>query len=146
MESTIKIDMSGLDRLKKSLKELEKKVRVGVPDEYAELADKLELGFVPPIGRFSPPRSHLRLPLEMREKEIANRAVLRLTDITPSNCKQAVEELGRASLDAINESFDTGGFGQWQDNTSYTIRLKGRNEPNIDTGSLRDSYNYEVVE
>lgn len=146
MESPIKTDMSGLNRMKKALKELEKKVRVGVPDEYALLADKLELGFVPPFGAFSPPRSHLRLPLEMKEKEIAHRAVSKLTEITPEKCKKAVEELGRASLDAINESFDTAGFGNWDDNTRYTISRKGRNEPNVDTGNLRDSYDYEVVE
>lgn len=138
MELTI--DYSGWENLKKSLEMVKKKVRVGVPDYLAEKASKLEYGFTTQEGYFVPPRSHLYIPLTYREKEIANIA----GNYIFSYPEKAPEVLGQECVKAIQESFETGGFGMWQRNAPLTIENKGRDEPNVDTGELWDSYTWEV--
>lgn len=149
MELTLntQLDMSGLDEVYKAAEELQRKVHAGVfttRNATIAAANEQELGFTNDEGIFVPSRSTVRLPLEMAEEQIRDRALAKLTEFTPVVSRETVEELGRQAVIAMEDAFDTQGYGQWQDNAAYTIRQKGRNEPMVDTGELRKSYRYEV--
>lgn len=149
MEFTLNtsLDMSGLEEVYKAAQELEKKVHAGVfTSRNATIAEanEREVGFRNDEGYFVPPRSTIRLPLEIVEEQIRDRALSKLTEFTPNVARETVEELGRQAVIAMEDAFDTQGYGQWADNAAYTIRQKGRNEPMVDTGELRKSYKYEV--
>lgn len=107
-------------------------------------ANEREYGWITGIGTFVPPRSTIRVPLEMKRDEILKRTAESLTEFTQKGIDNAIEEMGQACLDAIQGAFDTGGYGQWEDNAPSTIRQKGRNEPMVDEGILRSAYSYEV--
>ena len=53
--------------------------------------------------------------------------------------------LGASCVDAIQEAFDTHGFGEWQPNAPSTIKAKGSSSPLIDTGALRGKIVAEVI-
>lgn len=149
MEFTLKtdLDMSGLDEVYKAAEELQKKVHAGVfTSRNATIAEanEREFGFENDEHIWVPSRSTVRLPLEMAEEQIRDRALVKLTEFTPNVTRETVDELGRQAVVAMENAFDTQGYGQWQDNAAYTIRQKGRNEPMVDTGELRKSYKYEV--
>ena len=151
MEFTIKsdLDMEGLSEVYKTCAELEKKVHAGVfTPRNATIAEanEREFGFINDENIFVPSRSTVRLPLEMAEEQIRERALSKLTELTPQAASAAVDELGKQAVIAMETAFDTQGYGQWADNAPYTIRRKGRNEPMVDTGELRSSYKYEKQE
>lgn len=151
MESSLKInlDMSGLDIVYAACRELEKKVHAGVfttRNATIAAANEREYGFINDEGVFVPSRSTVRLPLEMAEEQIRDRSLSKLTALTPDVASETIEELGRQAVIAMEDAFDTQGYGQWKDNAAYTIKQKGRNEPMVDTGELRESYSYEVVD
>jgi hypothetical protein len=107
-------------------------------------ANEREYGWITGLGTFVPPRSTIRLPLEMKREEILKRTAESLTEFTQKGIDKAVDEMGQACLDAIQGAFDTGGYGQWERNAPSTIRQKGRDEPMVDEGILRGAYSYEV--
>ena len=53
--------------------------------------------------------------------------------------------LGANCTDAIQEAFDTQGFGEWTPNAPSTIKKKGSSSPLIDTGALRQKIVAEIV-
>ena len=52
--------------------------------------------------------------------------------------------LGAKAVEIIQEAFSTGGFGEWQANSSLTIKNKGSAQPLVDTGRLSGAITYEV--
>ena len=61
-------------------------------------------------------------------------------DITKLN-----NEAGLTATVVINDAFESGGFGEWAPLKPETIRRKGSDKILIDTGDLRRSISYEVM-
>lgn len=147
MELTIKynLDMSGLDTVYSACNELSKKVHAGVLNNSwaAEKAALNELGFVTAQGKVVPARSTIRNSIE--HVDVFSKGAEKLKDFTPETARAAINEVGDSAVKAIEDSFSNKGYGTWKDNAPWTIRVKGRNDPMVDTGELRDSISYEVV-
>ena len=92
-----------------------------------------------------PARSFIRMPLETKFKEELSRnkwfkQALSELDITKLN-----NEVGLTATVVINDAFESGGFGDWAPLKPETIRRKGSDGILIDTGDLRRSISYEVM-
>lgn len=154
--ANVKVNLTALAKLEKDADKLTKKVvRVGVlhpvkdhntTTDVIAAANEREYGWITGIGTFVPPRSTIRLPVETKEKEIARAGTDALTDFEEETIDKALNAMGDRALEAIQEAFDTQGFGQWQDNAPSVQKRKGRNEPMVDTGVLRQNYSKEIVE
>ena len=155
MELTVKIDfdMSPLIKLEEDVQLLNKKVHVGILNDSPNkdttnaviaAANEREYGWVTGIGTFVPPRSTIRLPITMKENEIRDASVSKLTTLDEAHINEALDTMGATALKAIQEAFSTGGYGQWERNAPSTIEKKGRDEPMVDEGILREAYSYEV--
>ena len=162
MES--KIVKSDFKKLNQFLRELEHSadyvVRVGImgqknsrPDGHQTNAD---IGFVHEYGKPKtayrpaiPKRSFLRLPLRVKSELIIQEVQLYIEFMKKKGKLSLMEILvnfGIACERAIDNAFETGGFGSWKKNTPYTIAHKrGGTKPLIDLGFLRKSITSEVV-
>lgn len=161
---TSKIDINfKLDdeEIKKAINELGKQisVKVGilgsdgskqVKDDDNELG-KITMATLGAIHEFGSPkvnipaRSFIRMPLETKFKEELSRnkgfkQALSELDITKLN-----NEVGLTATVVINDAFESGGFGQWAPLKPMTIMMKGSDKILIDTGDLRRSISYEVM-
>lgn len=149
----IDIDCKDLENLIKSLSK-DIKVKVGLlknkgGDELvwddldlAGLGAKHEFGY----GNI-PVRSFLEMPFDVKNDEFL-RLLKDLIDVEllkDKNSTHLADEIGLCALAIIAEAFDTQGYGQWEDNAPYTIAIKGRNEPLVDTGKMRNTIDYEVI-
>lgn len=102
-----------------------------------------------------PARPWLSMPLTRNNgadirKRITNYAgnskfIEDLLFLTEDN-KDIAEILGVAALEQIQEAFESGGFGEWQENAPATIARKGSEDPLIDTGALKRQVSFEVEE
>jgi len=151
-QSEITGDFSGLEKLIKGLKG-KHSVDIGVfkdakaPDgqSVAEYGAYNEFGSVSVPDR-PPKRSFIRMPLELKQKEIASYVEGKAKEhIKSGDIKAIFEDIGIAGQAKIQEAFDTNGFGTWPLNADSTIeRKKGGDSPLIDKGLLRKSITYEV--
>lgn len=100
------------------------------------------------FGVFSknlPARSFLRMPITLQIEDIKDSVRLNAkANILDQNVKGIFEDMGAAAVEVVREAFDTQGWGQWPDNAPYTIAKKGRNEPLVDTGVLRDKIDWRA--
>ena len=48
------------------------------------------------------------------------------------------------ALEVVKTTFDTAGNGNWEGNAPGTIAAKGRDEPGVDTGQLKNAISYKV--
>lgn len=151
MELTLdlNLDMSMLNQL--DLKSREGKVGIltdspnkNTTNAVIAAANEREYGWITGLGTFIPPRSTIRMPLEVKQEEILKSASDSINEINQKNIDEAIEVMGQACLDAIQGAFDTGGYGQWARNAPSVIEKKGRDEPMVDEGILRNAYSYEV--
>lgn len=141
MEFTI--NNSGLDRLKHFCRKLSQtSVKIGVlhNPKQAKKAARNEYGVV---SENIPPRSNVQFPIEENIGYILKD--VRFKDYTDEEIRENAESVGDNGLECIMMAFDTQGYGTWADNSPLTISLKGRNEPLVDTGEMRRSYSYEVI-
>lgn len=152
----VKLNTDILDNIQK---ELGKRyvVRVGVLGKKAERPESPEsnadIGMAHEFGVESkriPPRSWLRMPLQFVMPDFYKEEGQRLLDsMTKKNILAAFKRVGVAAVTAIQDAFDSKGFGNWADNTEYTVAHKknksGENTPLIDTGELRKAVMFEVV-
>lgn len=158
----VEVDTSKLDALRKSLKGVGA-VKVGVlasgsagnivVDEegkssgmtMAELATLHEFGSAD--GKI-PPRSSIRMPLETKGEKLY--AFMKSSSaknlLAAGETEKLLKLLGVAAEGAIQEAFESRGFGGWAPNAPATIARKGSDAPLIDTGELRKSYTSELVE
>ena len=100
------------------------------------------------VTRKIPPRSFLRMPLEMKQEYIIAEILKRKRKITKEiyqgNAKSFSEKLGILSEQVIQMAFESRGFGQWRENKPSTVRRKKSSSPLIDTGQLRRSITSKV--
>lgn len=52
--------------------------------------------------------------------------------------------VGFGAVQQINEAFETGGFGEWQPDSDFTIAQKGSEQILIDKGNLSRHITYEI--
>jgi len=110
--------------------------------------DNAGIGLVMEFGRVTkkpliPARSWLRMPIVSRRKMIlkaVSNSQRKIKNIEGWQDGKAIfEVLGLACESAIQEAFDSNGFGEWEKNSPVTIELKGSATPLIDTGEFRQS-------
>ncbi len=154
----------GFDKLKARLEAIaEKKVQVGILGASSRSQDRryvdgqlsalgpgistnaqvgfnMEYGVSSNGGNAIPARSFLEAPLRLHMD-----APLTAAPSEPKDLEDVPRHISEKALGVVLSSFDTGGFGAWQENSPNTVRAKGRNEPGIDTGQLRDSITSRIV-
>lgn len=117
--------------------------------DYAGLGALMEYGS--DDGKI-PARSFLQMPLEQKQKEIISKTKM---DYSTQELNYFLEKgkidlmgmaiiLGANCVEAIQDAFDTQGFGQWTPNAPSTIKKKGSSSPLIDTGALRQKITAEI--
>lgn len=149
MESSVTLDMTKFDELRRNLQYLSSKVvKIGVlhNPEQAWKAYQNEYG-VFDSGEESHPipvRSNIQYPIENNEGHIMDSLKENLGDFSKEDIDKSLKKAGETGLKAIDMAFDTRGYGSWKRNAPLTIALKGKDSPLIDTGELRKSYSYEV--
>lgn len=155
MESTIdiKLDMSGLEPIKKACKELSKTVEVGILHnaEEAQIADLQHNGGVgiyqygPYEGQEVnvPPRPFLMAAMEHNGREILKENAKLLKNFTVDEAKTVLNRVGDMSKFVTQCEIDS--IASAGGNSLRTIETKGKDSPLIDTGKMRASIEYEVV-
>lgn len=87
-----------------------------------------------------PERSFIRMPLQKKGKEIEKKIGEKAEAlIAKGEIKKLFELIGIAGEGAIQEAFDSGGFGTWPDIADSTKKRKGSSAILIDKGVLRKS-------
>jgi len=116
--------------------------------------DNAGIGLVMEFGRVTkepkiPARSWLRLPIIQKSKMILKAVSNQKRSIEQAFEKEDGEKvfqiLGIACESAIQEGFDSSGFGEWAANSPVTIDAKGSATPLIDTGEFRQSITSAVT-
>jgi hypothetical protein len=94
-----------------------------------------------------PKRSFIRMPLQSRQDKIGQYVKKHAQQhIEKADIKAIFEDIGHGGISAIQEAFDTRGFGTWKPNAESTIKRKGGDAPLI-TGAdtmLRKSITYRT--
>lgn len=101
-----------------------------------------------------PARSFLQMPLQEKSKEITKKtkqgySVQEIDYAIKQNANMIYNfalVLGANCLEAIQEAFNTKGFGEWKENHPFTVKQKKSSSPLIDTGTLRQKVSFEVLE
>lgn len=93
-----------------------------------------------------PSRSFLRMPIDTRfldelEANKGFKEAVKSLDVVKMN-----NEAGLTAKTVIDDAFDTGGWGDWKKLSDITVKRKGSDSILIDTGNLRRSITYEVLE
>lgn len=109
-----------------------------------------EIGAIHELGSIEnniPPRSFLRMPLEIRKEELI--AVFEKTSVKKAIGEGDYEKvhtlIGIQAEAIIQEAFSTGGFGQWPALAPETVKAKGSSAILIDTSELRRAQTSDVV-
>lgn len=138
------------------LKELEKakrlSVAVGLPEGEATRAiynggpTVVEVGSYHEYGEGVPVRSFLRVPFKIHKEKISNTLTKLFKQIAEGgkSAENQMELAGVVFQNISKESFETRGYGTWQDITEETKEAKKSSGILIDTGILRGSITYEV--
>lgn len=121
-------------------------------DEDEEVTNA-ELGFIHEFGSVKkniPIRSWLRMPIIAKTKDIIKAIAKQKKKIEKdaaegNNPEELYKFLGVAGEEAVQEAFDTGGFGKWEDKKP-TKANEGKMSPLIITGEMRRSVSSSVEE
>lgn len=155
MKANVKININ-LDGLAKIKKELSKGyyAKVGILGDDAVRTDESgisnpELGMIQEFGSLTnniPPRSFLRMPIELKRREIAKFLTSKSSRklIETMQIEKLFARLGVFAEGIVQGAFATGGYGQWPSLKPATVKRKGSAAPLIDTGQLRQSISSEV--
>jgi len=152
MKSSIKIDFEGLKELEKLQEGLDESkqlvAKVGIlGDSGARTEDGLsnaEIGAVHEFGSMTnniPRRSFLKDPLILKRPELASfisKAIAKHIG-DPDMIRQVLTKAGIVAEGIIQDAFNTGGFGTWEELKPQTIQRKGSEAKLIDKSELRGS-------
>jgi phage gpG-like protein len=157
MKMSVKADLGKLKDLEKTLltsKNMYAKIGI-IGSEAKKDHDgitNVELGLKHEFGSNTgkiPERSFLRMPIKKKRKKIAEALEKKQKEfkqnIIDGNIKKNYQILGIAAEAIVQEAFETGGFGNWQKLSPYTIARKGSSAILIDTAQLRKSISSKVV-
>lgn len=97
-----------------------------------------------------PARSFLEMPMvqhqtELRKKirQLWGKDALEYI-IEKGDMQSLAVAIGQASVNHIQEAFDTGGFGEWKENSPFTVASKGSAMQLVDEGNLRSHIDYGI--
>ena len=134
-------------------------VRVGVTDaEQVPKAMIHEMGTYHPITfeegdkkytvKGVPARSFIRMPLALFLPKAIEEVKILEDDVGNDkiNYEAIANALGEASVEVIQEAFDTQGFGNWLPHQSKEYAENNDNPVLDKTGALRNSIGYEIIE
>ncbi len=121
----------------------------GAKHEGTDLTNA-EIGVIQEFGSQSrniPPRSFLRMPIEVRGATIMQQLGKRRTrdKIESGDIVGVYRDLGLAGEAVVQGAFASAGFGRWPANAPSTVVAKGSSAPLIDTGQLRRAITSDVV-
>ena len=129
-----------------------KKVKGKLRSKYGNQDSGLtnaDIGAIHEFGSFTrhiPARSFLRMPINLKTKEIIQQASQGATKlISEGNLMKVMMRLGIAAENAIQQAFASRGFGTWKLDAESTRKRKGSDAPLIDTAQLRRSIASRVV-
>lgn len=156
--NTVTLNTLGLQAFKRKLKASAKaSVEVGIfadhaartpKDEFDEGLTNVEIGAKHEFGSIRegiPARSFLDMPLRTELPSIVRTDSTDLvTAFVEDGPKAMLERIGFMGEAAIQEAFDTSGFGTWAPNNPETVQRKGSSKPLIDTEQLRESISSRV--
>jgi hypothetical protein len=105
----------------------------GAYNEFGSISGKL------------PKRSFIRMPLTKRQAKIEAKVRERVrAHLEAGDIKAIFKDIGIGGEAAIQEAFDTRGFGTWAPDAEITVERKGSDAPLIDIGLLRNSVGNRV--
>jgi len=155
-DSVVQGDFSQLEKLVEGLS-AKHYVDVGIIGENTETESGLTIAGIGAVHEFGtdkagrgnsttiPERSFIRMPLNKKQGEIQKQVEGRLEGhLARGDVKAVFKDIGVAAYGAIQEAFDTRGFGTWKENADSTVQRKGSDAPLIDDGTLRQSISSEV--
>lgn len=135
----------GLNRITQDMKEL-RGVKVGLLEgaaPYPDGTNVVDVGIYNEYGTSRiPSRPFMRVAADQAEREMhayTEHMVGLLID-GRTNAKGVDDSVGNAMKDVIQKTIT--GFNK-PPNAPSTVKAKGRNDPLVDTGHMRDSINYE---
>ena len=148
--SSVTLNTKGLQSLKRKLKTAEgARAEVGIFSDHDARDDgksNVEIGAKHEFGQGVPMRSWLQMPINTElPKIVVNEESQLAAAFIEDGANAMLERIGFMGEAAIQAAFDTGGFGTWESNSEYTIAMKGRNEPLIDTSQLRGAISSRVT-
>lgn len=150
----VDFDNSGFKKIKGALED-SLKTRVGILGEKANEAhgEGVTNGYIGAVHEFGsvsrgiPPRSFLRMPLELKIWEWIKKNKDRYKEMLEAgSLRKWYVALGLRAEEIIDEAFTTRGFGKWQALKPRTVKRKGSDMPLIDTGQLRASITSQVLD
>lgn len=107
------------------------------------------IGIVHEFGSYSkriPERSFLRMPLNMKSREIIREVQKLGAEMVPQgNLKGMFKQIGLVAEKVIADAFATGGFGAWAALSQKTINRKKSDGILKDSGQLARSITSQVV-
>jgi len=109
-----------------------------------------DIGCIHELGSLSnniPPRSFLRMPLELKRQDLmsAFSSAGAKDALSRGEYKKVFEILGIKAEEIVQAAFSSGGFGQWPALKPATARAKGSSAILIDTSELRRAQSSDVV-
>lgn len=153
---SVSVNTKGMTELQRHLK-AGTYARVGVVGDTAARTGEsyamtnAEIGLINEVGsmeRNIPARSWLRLPLWLKEKELAayvkSPPIMKL--LLAGKVTEALKLIGIFGETIVQGAFETRGYGQWEPNAPSTIDRKGSSAPLIDTRQLSRSVTSDVVQ
>lgn len=152
--NTVKADFSKLEKLIKLLK-TKKFVDIGILGQEKN-EDGINLAGIGGVHEFGypekniPERSFIIMPIETKQKEIAKEMekefpiLLGFEKSNEAKIDRFLTRIGIVCEGAIQEAFDSGGFGTWPDIQQKTKDRKDSDEILIDIGTLRKSITSKV--
>ena len=144
-------DLSLVEHIRKQLKIAKKTaIKVGLPADVGFYPKSglsvVEVGTRHEYGLGVPRRSFLRMPFELKEKELKDTLEKGYKSILKGG--DTITNLNKVGLVAQNISkgaFKTGGYGHWKDIKPETKEAKGSSKILVDTARLLQSITYWVV-
>lgn len=149
-DSYVTGDLSQLNALLEELK-TDYYVDVGIIGNPSSGSPELSLAEIGAVHEFGDPahnipqRSFIRMPLEVKQGDIAAKVEQRAQGhVAEGNVKAVFEDIGVAADAAIQEAFESGGFGSWEPLKPATVDRKGSSAILIDEGFLRRGITHRV--
>jgi phage gpG-like protein len=151
--ASLHYDFNALNKFTRTLADKGWRVKVGIMGGNTKRRDGLsnaDIGAVHEYGSVSrniPARSFLRMPLFVKSANIINQVGKRaLKWLIEGNKKQVLVDIGIACEGAIQDAFNSGGFGAWKSLKPSSVRGKIQHNPQplVNTNQLRRSITSKV--
>ncbi len=149
-DSVVKGDFTQLNKL---VAGLSKKLHVDVgilggaqpTEEGHTLAGVMATHEFGSITKSIPERSWLRMPIETKGNAIEKAVQPKVKALLENGDTKGIFKLiGLACETQIQEAFDTGGFGTWDQLSPSTIKAKGSSQILVDTAAARQAVTSKV--